>query len=241
MGTHRRGPRTPGRPSRQMAPQVPEREHRPPTDRADRRLGRAGTQGSASALMAHQASDKPRRPPSEQPFERRGLGLGAPASGPAPAAPNPALPHLQPLDGLLAARGKQDALVQAGHGGGTAGQGRERGRGAHAHQGVGHCGEIVRGLTQLRPGTVTVIVLKVGRVYGGREGEGGQTDGRREEKEQVGREQEVSDEKAANKAQAGRPDEHMQGRPQQWVGAPGAPLRPAGSPAHTASPRGLCP
>lgn len=67
--------------------------------------------------------------------------------------------HLQPLDGLLAAGAEHDAVVQAGDGACTAGQGRQRRRGAHPRHGVGHCGEIIPLIHSL---AFTVIVRVIG-------------------------------------------------------------------------------
>ncbi len=50
--------------------------------------------------------------------------------------------HLQPLNGFLASRAEHDPVMQAADGASSAGQGGERGRGAHPCHGIGHCGEI---------------------------------------------------------------------------------------------------
>lgn len=49
--------------------------------------------------------------------------------------------HLEPLDGLLTGRA-EDAVVQVADGAGSAGEGRQRGRGAHPCHCIGHCREI---------------------------------------------------------------------------------------------------
>lgn len=67
--------------------------------------------------------------------------------------------HLQPLDGLLAAWAEHDAVMQAGDGSCTAGQGRQRRRGTHPRHGIGHCGEIIPLIHSL---AFTVIVLVIG-------------------------------------------------------------------------------
>lgn len=72
--------------------------------------------------------------------------------------------HLQPLDGLLAARAEHDAVVQAGDGSCTAGQCWQRRRGTHPRHGIGHCGEIIPLIHSL---AFTVIVLVIGQVCQG--------------------------------------------------------------------------
>lgn len=49
--------------------------------------------------------------------------------------------YLEPLNGLLTGRA-EDAVMQVVDGAGSAGEGRQRGRGTHPCHCIGHCGEI---------------------------------------------------------------------------------------------------
>lgn len=178
-----------------------------------------GTKGSEHKHRAPGGTPSPGTPGPCQRGEHQVQGLRAPPARPPPTAGPRACPHLQPFDGLLTARGKQQALVQAGHGGRAAGQARERGRGAHAHQGVGHCGEIVRGLTQRRPATVTVTAVKVAQVYG-RGTDGG-------EKRDTGWETARGE---RTEAEHGRPGRHSRQAPGSMQGQLPPPRCPGPSP-----------
>jgi len=107
----------------------------------------------ASLLMGFQKIPSPPRKPQCKSLELSPPSYRVPAS------------YLEPFDSLFAAWSKHDTLVEAGDRGGTAGQGRQGGRGADPSDGVGHCGEIVMAVTQLCPSSI-IIVLKVGHIYG---------------------------------------------------------------------------
>ena len=78
-------------------------------------------------------------------------------------------PHLQPLDGLLAAWAEHDAVVEAGDGASSAGEGRQRWGRTHPCHGIGHCGEITPLIDSL---VFIIIVLVIGLVCQGGAGPG---------------------------------------------------------------------
>lgn len=104
--------------------------------------------------------------------------------------------YLEPFNCFFAARSKHDALMKAGDRGSTAGQGRQRGRGADPSNCVGHCGEIVMAVTQFCPSSI-IIVLKVGHIYrqGRRDGPGKDTQTGKERERERQRQEKLLGEK----------------------------------------------